>query len=783
MRAGMAFNFFSTLSNRVWLFVYYWVVVASILASSSVSTNNNDNKNVQLDYPEETQVYALTEQLRGIESIFTCAYGTLCSSPSSDRHRFFPNVSIGANEHLARLAKEKINVIAALVRRWTYKNSTPRNSTEERELIGYILQTMQSAPAVRDVRFVMFFSEEQASGKHWLYKLNLSTTDIDGNNWDAKESVHVQNISTKDLKKSPWFLKPPDPSNDDMNIENKFDERTAYRHSRIHNSNFPGPIFGHWTWPYFLCSRRINNNSHGRVENIDTDTLSNTQETAVSNYEMTNHKSNQSWPKCEYTLEGHFLVSYTSAFLMYNQSRGIYGIISFDMDLSNYSINQCDYASEEEMRSDKAENPLHVFRGTHKCDRNTSLCEFKPGRGWRQGSYNCSCNKSHYAFKPDWNNTVAGDNAEMAWWDWKNLDDNQKYYEDLVTCKRCPEGCEDCIDGESCLAEISWVFRIGLLSVSMVSITCTVGIILIVYKYRRVPVLKSSSPIFHCIVLVGCIIMYTEMVALFPVLTMQSCVAVKWTRHLGFCITYTALYMKLCRVYLTFRVKSAHKIKLTEKHLLHWMSPIMVIMLLYLFAWTLSSPPGIQVMETTDKKRFIQCVYNWWDHALATGEVIFLSYGVWICYRIRENPDAQFISYSIYNIAIINILMAALHLIILPNAGPDVKYLFAFIRTQMSTTITIALVFGSKLYCVLWGKPKELKEMPSSANGFGHDTLDLAEENQQLKEELQKLAGQMERLKCYAMGKNNPHLKQSSANISNADLEFNSNRLETFTTL
>ena len=50
-------------------------------------------------------------------------------------------------------------------------------------------------------------------------------------------------------------------------------------------------------------------------------------------------------------------------------------------------------------------------------------------------------------------------------------------------------------------------------------------------------------------------------------------------------------------------------------------------------------------------------------------------------------------------------------------------------------------------------------------------------------EELQKLAGQMERLKCYAMGKNNPHLKQSSTNISSADLEFSSNRLETFTTL
>src|ERR1700742_1496403 len=101
------------------------------------------------------------------------------------------------------------------------------------------------------------------------------------------------------------------------------------------------------------------------------------------------------------------------------------------------------------------------------------------------------------------------------------------------------------------------------------------------------------------------------MVALFPKLTIPSCIAVKWTRHLGFCITYTALYMKLCRVYLTYRVKSAHKIKLTEKHLLHWMSPIMVIMLLYLFAWTISDPPRLHMMTTWNGERFAQCMYNW----------------------------------------------------------------------------------------------------------------------------------------------------------------------------
>lgn len=53
----------------------------------------------------------------------------------------------------------------------------------------------------------------------------------------------------------------------------------------------------------------------------------------------------------------------------------------------------------------------------------------------------------------------------------------------------------------------------------------------------------------------------------------------------------------LCRVSLTYRVKSAHKLKLTDKQLLQWMAPILLIMLVYLCTWTLSSPPDAEVVS------------------------------------------------------------------------------------------------------------------------------------------------------------------------------------------
>ena len=51
------------------------------------------------------------------------------------------------------------------------------------------------------------------------------------------------------------------------------------------------------------------------------------------------------------------------------------------------------------------------------------------------------------------------------------------------------------------------------------------------------------------------------------------------------------MFIFIYRVSLTYRVKSAHKVKLTDKQLLQWMVPILLVMIIYLATWTVSSPP------------------------------------------------------------------------------------------------------------------------------------------------------------------------------------------------
>lgn len=83
-------------------------------------------------------------------------------------------------------------------------------------------------------------------------------------------------------------------------------------------------------------------------------------------------------------------------------------------------------------------------------------------------------------------------------------------------------------------------------------------------------------------------------------------------------------------------------------------------------------------------------------------------------------------------------------LFIFPQAGPDIKYLLGFIRTQLSTSVTIGLVFGPKVVRVLrgqgdqWDNRAKVRGITASfsLNGTGlvpEDSPDPYQENEELK--------------------------------------------------
>ncbi|KAL0275052.1 UNVERIFIED_CONTAM: hypothetical protein PYX00_003034 [Menopon gallinae] len=454
-----------------------------------------------------------------------------------------------------------------------------------------------------------------------------------------------------------------------------------------------------------------------------------------------------------------WLMSYSVA-VPSNVRHGMKAFLSIDVDLSNLDVNQCETTSRPALT-------VEQLLGTHKCHNETTVCQSKQGSGWVRGGYQCLCRPGYYSKQRDpFNGTLL----EAAWHE-RNPNVS---YEEVFRCYKCAPGCHTCRDHSPCLATYNWPFRITLLAVSLCCVVFTLCLICYVFQHRRLKVFKVASPIFLAITLLGCAIMYLEMAAIFPVLDTYSCIATKWSRHLGFCITYTALLMKTWRVSLTYRVKSAHKVKLTDKQLLQWMFPILLVMLIYLGSWTLSDPPYAEEIKDQNGLRFKQCTFNWWDHSIAIGEVLFLAWGIRVCYNVRNAEsfynEAHLISYAIYNIAVVNIAMVAFHIFFFPQAGPDIKYLLGFIRTQLSTSVTVALVFGPKVARVWRGQGDQWDNRARargvtasfSLNGIGlvsEETADLYQENEELKEEIQKLAGQIEFMKIVHMETNNRHLK------------------------
>ncbi|XP_056641036.1 probable G-protein coupled receptor CG31760 isoform X2 [Diorhabda sublineata] len=451
--------------------------------------------------------------------------------------------------------------------------------------------------------------------------------------------------------------------------------------------------------------------------------------------------------------------------------RGLKGFLSLDVDVSYLEVNQC-----ETIRNQQVNNEISIFHGSHKCHNFSTKCIYRSNLNqetWTRGKYHCVCRSGFYSeyHQGIFNGTLV----EIAWSEY--LKTGSKSWELIFQCKKCAPGCLFCQDPSPCLATYHWPFRITLLTFSIICVICTIILILYMYKHRKLKVFKVASPIFLSITLLGCATMYLEMAAIFPILDQYSCIATKWSRHLGFCVTYTALLMKTWRVSLTYRVKSAHKVKLTDKQLLQWMVPIILVMLIYLGTWTVSDTPNTEEIVDNAGLRFKQCLYNWWDHSLAIGEVLFLAWGIRVCYNVRNAEslynEARLISYAIYNIAIVNIMMIAFHLFIFPRAGPDIKYLLGFIRTQLSTSTTIALVFGPKIIRVLRGQGDQWDNRARSRgvtasfslNGIGlvpEEAPDLFQENEELKEEIQKLAAQIEFMKIIHMESNNRHVKPKS---------------------
>ncbi|XP_043797146.1 probable G-protein coupled receptor 158 [Apis laboriosa] len=413
------------------------------------------------------------------------------------------------------------------------------------------------------------------------------------------------------------------------------------------------------------------------------------------------------WSKPYYDCGGGniWMLTYTVPFFGYvNDTYFFKGTSGIDIDLRRLDIDQCPLPP--------GSTQLNIFAASDKCKKRTTECIAIPGLGFRRGSYRCICKRGFYY--PDiksssryYNGTVIEEEFEKLM-----MGEESQYDEDGVfECLPCAEGCEFCEDDSPCVVSLNWLMRTAILILECCVIACLPAVALFTWKYGNVKVVRAASPVLLRVIVLGAFFIYCTTIVMYPRPNVITCTVRVWLREIGFSLTYGALMLKTWRISVIFRVKSAKAVKITDGSLLKRLGVIVMIFSVFLSIRTLVAPPVVIVARTADDLKAYLCRTDWWDHSFTTLEVMFLIWGIRLCIVVRKTPsefnESRFISMAIYNEFLLSVFLNVSMLFLQSPANPDLLYVIFFCHTQLTVTLLLCLIFGSKAYMVFRSGGKE----------------------------------------------------------------------------
>lgn len=476
-----------------------------------------------------------------------------------------------------------------------------------------------------------------------------------------------------------------------------------------------------------------------------------------------------------------WIITYSVPFFHRPREKAVFsGVIMIDIDINQSDVNQC--ASDQQL-----------FSESNKCLPETTQCVHIPGGGLRAGSYKCVCQKGFYF--PDKNSTTKsfpGSELEQAFlnfWNNKTNFSNVEYQ-----CLPCPRGCENCVDDTRCMAEYNVLLRGIPLGIQSFCITVTIVIGIVVLRLRKSKVMVASMWILLEMVLIGAVLLYATIIIQYFEPTTTICIMIPWFREMGFAVVYGSLVLKVYRLLSEFQSRKAHRVHVRDKDLLKYLCCVIIVVLGYMSAWTTVTYDHIDngevILEygfTKDKLKYVVCKSGWWEYVVEIAELLFLLFGIYLCYRVRSAPsdfaEGTYITAAICYEAVISIVFYVLRHVYWTDLHPDYLFLMSFVRCQLTVTITLLLVFGPKLLYAHRPpddhhprnraysssdvqenmSPESMKlNVGISSNG----DVDVAEisladmDPEDIRAELKRLYTQLQVYKTRIMRKDNPHISK-----------------------
>lgn len=488
-----------------------------------------------------------------------------------------------------------------------------------------------------------------------------------------------------------------------------------------------------------------------------------------------------------------WMMTYTVPFFGYkNGTFKFKGTSGIDIDLQKVDIDQCPDPPESTERN--------VFAGSARCKTETTRCVPIEGLGFRRGSYKCVCKDGYYFPDPSANPRYFNGSeieAEFA----KKVKGESNRYDVYFECKVCATGCDTCEDSSPCILSLDWLTRSLLLGISCIIMCCIPLLVWFTVQYRDVKVMKAASPVLLRLIVLGAFFLYCPLITGYFEASVLTCILRCWFREIGFSISYGALLLKTWRISVVFRVRSAQRVKISDTDLIKRLLLIIFVFAAYLTARTIAGPPRVVEGKHYNELKAFQCSADWWDHSAAIAELLFLIWGIRLCIVVRKAPsefnESRFISWAIYNETLLSLFLNV-SMIFLQHpfpSNPDLLYLVIFIHTQLTTTVTLAFLFGSKAYHIYRrGKngenahttmiSKNSKKNQTSSNTYNTNVLNNSNNisysdkvddaecesllEKDIQEEFRRLYTQLEFLKQRNMKIGNRHLQHKLSAMTEA---------------
>ncbi|XP_012155421.1 uncharacterized protein LOC101453059 isoform X2 [Ceratitis capitata] len=353
-------------------------------------------------------------------------------------------------------------------------------------------------------------------------------------------------------------------------------------------------------------------------------------------------------------------------------------------------------AADEDVCNDGLEE---VFGRKHGCDRNTTFClltENKPAA--TRDVYTCICRESFYL--P--NSTLQGFRGDIV-----EASDGYGNY----SCIPCPDGCTSCDQHGVCLlGEPSEVMSMeSLLNVSVGSvlgacILCCVVLSVIVFRQRKCKAIASGMWTVLETILSGIILLYASVAVHFFPATTERCLVEPWLRELGFITCYGAIILKLYRHLVDFRTRKAHRWVLRDIDLLKYLGTMVFAVTCYMAAFTAAALDLIDVSQlgTLREQRTNTCLPLKWEYVTQVSEVLILCFGLHLAFASRnantQFRERQFLVATLAIEFLMSTTFYVLRFFYLPEMSPSAIFLALFLRSQLTNTMALGLIFVPKLW-------------------------------------------------------------------------------------